>query len=56
MTHIDQRTPTSGLSKSLQILTLDNTIKLTLITIAHSFHNKAFPKIFDNLVKYLEAS
>ena len=47
MTYSDQRTPASGLYKSLQILELDNMIKLTLITIAHSFHHKTLPKIFD---------
>jgi len=31
-------------------------IKLTLITIAHSFHHKTSPKIFDNLFKYLKTS
>ena len=44
------------LYKSLQILALDNMIKLTLITIAHSFHHKTLPKIFDNLFKYLKTS
>jgi len=56
MTYSDQRTPASGLYKSLQILALDNMIKLTLITIAHSFHHKTLPKFFDNLYKYLETS
>jgi len=56
MIHSDQRTPTSGLYKSLQILTLDNMIKLTLITIAHSFHHTTLPKNFDNLFKYLKTS
>ena len=56
MTYSDQRTPASGLYKSLQILALDNMIKLTLITIAHSFHHKTLPKIFDNLFKYLKTS
>ena len=56
MTYSDQRTPASGLCKSLQILALDNMIKLTLITIAHSFHHKTLPKIFDNLFKYLKTS
>jgi len=40
----------------LQILALNNMIKLTLITIAHSFHHKTLPKIFDNLFKYLKTS
>ena len=56
MTYSDQRTPASGLYKSLQILALDNMIKLTLNTIAHSFHYKTLPKIFDNLFKYLKTS
>jgi len=56
MTYSDQRTPASGLYKSLQILALDNMIKLTLNTIAHSFHHKTLPKIFDNLFKYLKTS
>ena len=56
MTYSDQRTPSSGLYKSLQILALDNVIKLTLITIAHSFHHKTLPKIFDNLFKYRKTS
>jgi len=56
MTYSDQRTPASGLYKSLQILALDNMIKLTLITIAHSFHHKTLPKFFDNLYKYPETS
>ena len=56
MTHSDQRTPASGLYKSLHILALDNMIKLTLITIDHSFHHKTLPKIFDNLFKYLKTS
>jgi len=43
MTYSDQRTPASGLYKSLQILALDNMIKLTLITIAHLFHHKTLP-------------
>ena len=51
MTYSDQRTPASGLYKSLQILALDNMIKQTLITIAHSFRHKTFPKLFDNLFK-----
>jgi len=54
MTHSDQRTPASGLYKSLQILALDNMIRLTLITIAHSFHHKTLPKIFDNVFTYLK--
>jgi len=54
MTYSDQRTPASDLYKSLQILALDNMIKLTLITIAHSFHHKTLPKIFDNLFKNLK--
>jgi len=54
MTYSDQRTPASGLYKSLQILSMGNMIKLTLITIAHLFHHKALPKIFDNLFKYLK--
>ena len=29
-------------------------IQLILITIAHSFHHKNLPKIFDNLFKYLK--
>jgi len=57
MTYSDQRTPASGLyNKSLQILALDNMIKLTLSTIAHSFHHKTLSKIFDNLFKYLKTS
>ena len=40
----------------LQILALDNMIKLTLITIAHSFHHTTLPKNFDNLLKYLKTS
>ena len=56
MTYSDQRTPASGLYKSLQMLALDNMIKLTLITIAHLFHHKTLPKIFDNLFKYLKTS
>jgi len=52
MTHSDQRTPASGLYKSLQILVVDNMIRLTLIAIAHSFHHKTLPKIFDNLFRY----
>ena len=56
MTYSDQRTPASGLYKSLQILALDNMIKLTLITIADSFHHKTLPKIFDNLFEYLKTS
>ena len=56
MTYSDQRTPASGLYKSLQILALNNMIKLTLIAIAHSFHHKTLPKIFDNLFKYLKTS
>jgi len=56
MTYSDQRTPASGLYKSLQILALDNMIKLTLITIAHSFHHKTLLKSFDNLFKYLKTS
>ena len=56
MTYSDQRTPASGLYKSLQILALDNMIKLTLITTAHSFHHKTLPKIFDNLFKCLKTS
>jgi len=56
MTHSDQRTQASGLYKSLQILTLDNMIKLSLSTIIHSFHHKALPKIFDNQFKYLTTS
>ena len=55
MTHSDQRTPASGLYKSLQIF-LDNMRKLTLITIANSFHHKTLPNIFDNLFKYLKTS
>jgi len=47
---------TSGLYKSLQMLTLDNMIKLELITIGHSFHHKTLPKSFDNLFKYLKIS
>jgi len=31
-------------------------IKLTLITIAHSFDHKTLPKIIDNLFKYLKTS
>ena len=54
MTHSDQRTPASGLYKSLQILTLDNMIKLS--TIAQSFHHKTLLKNFDNLFKYLKTS
>jgi len=56
MIHSDQRTPASGLCKSLQILTLDNMIRLTLITVAYSFHHKTLPKIFDNLFTYLKTS
>ena len=56
MSHSDKRTLAWGLYKFLQILTLDNMIKLALITIAHSFHHKASPKIFDILFKYLVAS
>jgi len=56
MTYSDQRTPTSALYKSTQILTLDNMIKLTLIAIAQSFHHKTLPKIFDKLIKYLKTS
>jgi len=56
MTYSDQRTPASGLYKSLQILALENMIKLTFITIAHSFHHEKLPKIFDNLFKYLKTS
>ena len=56
MTYSDQRTPVSGLYKSFQILTLDNVIKLALITIAHSFHHKTLPKISDNQLKYQETS
>jgi len=56
MTYSDQRTPASGLYKSLQILALDNMIKLPLITIVHSFRHKRFPKLFDNLFKYLKTS
>jgi len=51
--HNNEWTPASGLYKSLQILTLNNMIKLTLITISHSFHHKTLPKMFDNLFKYL---
>ena len=56
MTYSDQRTPASGWYKSLQILALDNMIKLTVITIAQSFHHKTLPKIFDNLFQYLKTS
>ena len=56
MTYSDQQTLASGLYKSLQILALDNMVKITLITIAHSFHHKTMPKIFDNLFKYLKTS
>ena len=38
------------------MLTLDNMIKLELITIGHSFHHKTLPKSFDNLFKYLKIS
>jgi len=59
MTHSCQRNPASGLCKSIQNLTLDNIIKLTVImklTLInnHSFYHKALPKIFDNLCKCLK--
>jgi len=56
MVYSDQRTPASGLYKSLQILALDNMMKLTLITITHSFHHKTLSKFLDNLFKYLKTS
>jgi len=56
MTYSDQRTPASGSYKSLQLLALNNMIKLTLITIAHSFHHKTLSKMFDNLFKNLKTS
>ena len=56
MTHSDQCTPASGLYKSLQILALDNMIRLTSITIAHSFHHKTLLKNFENLFAYLKTS
>ena len=52
-TYSSQRTPASGLYKSLQILTLDDMIKLSLTTIAHTFHQKTVPKVFDELFKYV---
>ena len=55
-TLLHDRTPTSGLYKSLQNLTLDHMIKLTLIRIAHSYHQKTQPKSFDNLFKYLKTA
>ena len=52
----NQQTPASSLYKSFEILALENMIKLTLITIAHSFHHKTLLEMFDNLFKYLKTS